>query len=240
MVATPHIQIRKRRPRRGMGIVLTIAALVTVALVMYQVGYYEAVGKEGDLYQTNDDLQQQVKQLTQENIDLKAAATLLQRTQQVEAEASSEVQGRLRDLQAEILELQEEITFYRGIVAPSEATTGLRIQRFEITPLAEPGMARYQLVLTQVLKDETVSRGEVDIEIQGVQEGRPKLLPVSGLPEQKSGPLKFSFKYFQKFEGDLLLPPGFVPHSIDVNVRPSSGKSIKESFKWPNEHAGSA
>lgn len=239
MVATPHIQIHKRRPRRGMGIVLTIAALATVALVMYRVGYYEAVGKEGELYQTNDDLQQQVQQLAQENADLKASATLLQRTQQVEAEASAQVQGRLRDLQAEILELQEEITFYRGILAPSEATTGLQIQHFEIIPLAETGMVRYQLVLTQVLKDDTLSRGEVDIEIQGILEGRPKLLTVSDLPEQKLGPLKFAFKYFQKFEGDLLLPPGFMPHSIEVNVRPTSGRSIKESFKWPNVHAKS-
>ncbi|MEW5755266.1 MAG: DUF6776 family protein [Pseudomonadota bacterium] len=213
---------------------LTIAALVIVALVMYRAGYSEAVGKEGELYQTNEQLQRQVQQLTQENADLRATATLLQRTQQVEAEASAQVQGRMRDLQAEILELQEEVTFYRAIITPSETATGIRIQRFEITPLAESGMARYQLVLTQVLKDDTVTRGEVDIDIQGVHEGRPKMLPVAELLAKKTGPLKFSFKYFQKFEGDLLLPPGFLPHSIEVNVRPASGNSIKESFKWPN------
>jgi len=42
------------------------------------------------------------------------------------------------------------------------------------------------------------------------------------------------FKYFQTIEGDMVLPQGFVPSSVLVDLKPSGSdkNSITKTFNW--------
>ncbi len=195
-------------------------------------------------YQWRDDEESLSHQLEQQQLELgeqkalvyKLKVQVVQLTQgrKIDDAAIDEVRSLLKEQQQASLELREEIAFYRGIVSPSEVRSGILIQRVEITPLAAAQLFNYQVVLTQVLKNERVARGDVEITLSGVFEGRAHRIHLQDLDKQAKKPLKFRFKYFQMFEGDLQLPDGFSPHSIDVVVKPRhSNNSIDESFPWP-------
>ena len=45
---------------------------------------------------------------------------------------------------------------------------------------------------------------------------------------------KFRFKYFQELQGEIVLPEGFVPLRITLNIDPvdKSQKPIEQTFSW--------
>ena len=211
-----------------------IFSVILIAWIMYQLGYRMADTDVESLQAASTKLLTQVDVLKKENASLKADNALAKRTQQVEHEAGEQVKEELRSAQQEMFELQEEIAFYRGIVTPSEVKAGIRIQRFELIPLAEVGLYHYRLVLTQVLKSNVVSRGTVSLTLSGIEGGVPKQWSlVDVAPQKPIKPLKFRFKYFQKFEGDILLPNGFSPYTVEERVKPAKGSDIHQDFDWP-------
>lgn len=206
-------------------------------MIAVTAGYLAGYQWRGDGLSLLNQLEQQQLVLDEQEAQLyKLKVQVVQLTQRrkIDEAALDEVSALLKEQQQASLELREEIAFYRGIVSPSEVRSGILIQRVELTPLAAAQLFRYQVVLTQVLKNERVARGEVEITLSGVFEGRPHNISLQDLDQQAKKSLKFRFKYFQMFEGDLQLPDGFSPHSIDVVVKPRrSNNSINESFPWP-------
>ena len=132
-----------------------------------------------------------------------------------------------------MLELREELAFYRSIVSPSKMEPGLKIQAFQLERGEAEGEFHYKLVLTQVRGNNRIARGSVEIRVSGTQGGEPKELTlaqmVSGTEE-----LKFSFKYFQSVEGTLKLPAGFQPLKIDLKVDTTTREleDIETSYEW--------
>ena len=134
-----------------------------------------------------------------------------------------------------MLALSEELEFYRGIVSPKDGKAGLRIQRFNIEPGSVSGVFNYQLMLTQVQRNERYVRGVIEIEVEGVEDGRNRVLPLSALASEKKE-LKFKFRYFQEFGGELVIPDGFLPEKVTIKVLPSGkGKpaGVDKTMEWP-------
>jgi hypothetical protein len=175
-------------------------------------------------------------QLQQELDALSLAKSLLETGKEIDDQASESVRTELKDLQRELLELKEELAFYRGIVSPKEASQGLYIQTFNITKNDEERSFRYKLVLTQVLKNDRHVRGKIDVMIEGIMEedGRQEQIRLRDVTVSKNRDLEYRFKYFQSFEGDMKLPDGFVPIRVIVTVTPRyrSQKQIEKVFNW--------
>lgn len=177
-------------------------------------------------------LETTIESLKNERIALRDQIALLERSNQMDKQAYVEVDSSLKSLQEEILELREQVSFYRGIVAPKESSAGLRIERLEMSGSAEERLYHYELVLTQVLKNQRTVRGNAFIDVEGLQNGRPKTLKLGSIAVAGKKDLGFKFRYFQKFKGDLVFPDGFVPRSVNVTVRASNKKSIESSYEW--------
>jgi len=236
---TPKVEIRRQTPGGRRRIILLWLLLLVVAVALFQLGQLFATGQQYQLQPQLEGLIEERDSLKQRESELEAQVALLQRGRQIDGIATEEAKLQIRELQQEMLELGEEIAFYRGIVAPNEAKTGLRIQRFELLPLTEDKLFHYRLVLTQVLKNNQVTQGGVEVTLQGVEQGMPKDYQLEDVVAQPFKDLKFRFKYFQKFEGDILLPESFVPHSVEVRVKPAKARNpIVESFDWPDDSAG--
>ena len=92
---------------------------------------------------------------------------------------------------------------------------------------------RYKLVLTQVIKNNRITRGKVEIQIDGVQNGEHRSMKLAEVSVEKLKKLPFKFKYFQSFEGDLILPEGFVPSRVNVKVV-SNRVTLDKTFDWTN------
>lgn len=237
----PQMIIRPRETKRVLfyGATVLIALLLIGWLVFYW-GFLQAGVDLEDITEERNSLVEQVKALTTESQGLNAKIAILERSQQVETEGYAQVKNSLSGLQAEILELREEIAFYRGIVSPGESSSGLRIERFILEHAAEERIFHYKLILTQVLKNDRLMRGYVNITVDGVQDGKPKQYSLKELAPDKTKPLQFTFRYFQKFEGDMLIPEGFTPRGIQVEVVPRTNKVIRSTYEWVDEGTGKA
>lgn len=168
-----------------------------------------------------------------DNAALTDRVALLARSSEIDETARAQVKGSITELQDEILELREELAFYRGIVTPDDSG-GLRIQSLKLARGAEERHWHYRLVLIQSIKQEQRANGVVALMVHGVKGGVAVALPLSEVVAKTAlAPLGYSFKYFQDFEGDLLLPPGFTPGRIEVEVQPrGGGEVVRRSFDW--------
>lgn len=200
---------------------------------LYSWGNYHAGFDRSAALDREDGFKGAIRELERQNLELRDRIALLDRSTQMDQQAYQDVNNNLRALQEEVLELREEVAFYRGIVSPREASSGLRIERMELekTP-NEDSLYHYQLVLTQVLKNQRNVHGSVSFSILGTQNGQPRTLNLRSVSVQKQSSQNFKFRYFQKLDGDVLLPNGFVPRSVEVTVRPSRKKNINQAFSW--------
>jgi len=187
--------------------------------------------------QTGDELQRQtMNALKIENQTLSAQVAILKRSLQVDRKANSEVKNNLKQQQQEILALREEVIFYRGIVSPGERASGLQIDNFTVNPTQEAGLFHYELVLVQALKNDKYVRGVTVVTIEGLRAGKLESLALTSIAAgKKKKQLKFKFRYFQKFEGYILIPLNFSPRAIEVVVKPYKRKNIKRLFDWASD-----
>ena len=129
--------------------------------------------------------------------------------------------------------LNEEVTFYRSLMAPDKVAKGLQIAEFEVTTRAD-GTLVYHLLLTQVASRRTWVAGKVEIEVAGETDSADgtAVLPLTDLAELEQYPVPYRFRYFQDLTGSLRLPGNFEPSEVRVTVTPSRGKKIERAFAW--------
>jgi hypothetical protein len=215
-----------------LGIVVLLLLVIIGGWSLFDYGRGRAGHDFEGLQQQVEELRQQVKALLAHNKQLSEQKAILERRHQVDQQANSEVKKSLGGLQDEILELKKEVAFYRSIVSPSESSKGLRIQTFNLASSGNSYTYRYKLVLTQVMKkNRGFTSGQIDIQIEGIQDGKASVLSLADLTDGEASRLKFKFKYFQDFQADVRLPDGFEPLRVKLQV---SGKNIKinKLYAW--------
>lgn len=180
-------------------------------------------------------LQGQISGLEQQHSALREQSAILERSGQIERQAYKQLEGAVTGLQDEILELKAELAFYRGIVSPEDANAGLSLQGFELSTGALPRQYHFKVVLTQVLNNGTVVRGNMRLEVAGLLQGEQKSYTLEQLSDrQEKEGIAFRFKYFQIIDGDFILPEGFEPSKVNLIVIPKSSKHKKltQPFDW--------
>ena len=167
--------------------------------------------------------------------DLEQEVALLETHREIDREAYKEVENSLLELQAKIQEQRDAIAFYRGIVSPADGRPGLRVQDFRLTRGAEERQFNLRLVLVQAMKHDRTVSGDVTLSIEGSEDGNAKTYSLTELlPAEASTEWPFSFRYFQDFDRQIVLPDGFTPEFVRVEVRSRTRSiaSIEETFAW--------
>jgi hypothetical protein len=219
--------------RRALMIAAGIGALLLL-YVMYEWGRFEGGYSKFAEIQRRRELTAKVDALEQENEKLRAQVASTELARNVDDKAYSDVEKNLADLQAQVLKQREELTFYRGIVSPEDGIGGLRVQRFQVLPGAADRQYQLRLVLVQSMRQEAVVSGSVGVQIEGVRDNRPVQLALSeaGVSTRADGQLPFQFRYFQNIEQDIVLPVGFEPRAVNVEVRSGRLAPVRESYPW--------
>ena len=219
---TAQLIIKTRTPWKfWLQIIVIVAVSLFAVWTAYSLGYRKAGYDNNVLNNEQQNLQEQIYQLGQKNTELRNKYIHLQRSTLVDKQAMTEVDTSLHDLQDEILELKEEIAFYRGIVAPVETASGLNITSLKLHGIGENSGYHFKLVLTQLMKNDSMVKGKAKIYVDGILDGMQK-------------DLNLKFKYFQNIEGDIVLPQGFVPSRVLIDLLPSGNHTtrIKKTFDW--------
>ncbi len=154
---------------------------------------------------------------------------------EVDRQAVEEIRAVVREHKQTITELNEEITFYKGLMAPTERERGLGIRSWEIYPTNDPDRYQFKLVMQQLALNHTVLTGSVSIILVGKQAGIEESYSIDQLSEQvQAKDVRLRFKYFQYIDGELQLPPGFTVDRVDIVARASRPKSVQveKHYGW--------
>lgn len=168
-------------------------------------------------------------------IQLKQEIAILETNRDIDRESYKQVETELTSLQSKIQEQRDAIAFYRGIVSPTDGNSGLRVQDLKLTRGKDEREFSLRLVLVQAMTHDRKVSGDVNLSVEGNQDGVLTTYAFTDLlPSEEEKAWVFSFRYFQDFDRKLLLPDGFTPERITVEVRSRtrSISSIEESFAW--------
>ncbi len=212
-----------------------ILVFVAMGYLVFEFGRIQANYNIVDAAKEREVFEARIGELEAEVLALNEQIALLETHRDIDREAYKEVEASLTALQAKIQEQTDAIAFYRGIVSPADGTAGLRVQDLRLTRGAAERAYKLHLVLVQSLKHDRKVSGNVNLSIEGEQGGAATTLNLSQLvPEDASANWAFSFRYFQDFDKEIVLPDGFTPERITIEVRSKTRaiSSIEQSYPW--------
>jgi TolA-binding protein len=220
---------------RGVFLVLgALAGLGIAVLLIWKLLPSETVVEDPDLRQLLEMQERQISELQEERSQLRQKVAELERRNQIDEEAVSRAREELKSFQTERLKLEEEVAFLRGIMSTGSGKQGLRIHDLRLDRLNSENLFRFRFTVSNVQKNSGVTQGKIWVTLEGNQDGKVSSLPLEAVTAEKVGSLKMRFRYFQKVDGQIQLPPGFKPSAVSVEVRPASSrqKAVKQRFDW--------
>jgi cell division protein FtsB len=146
----------------------------------------------------------------------------------------TELARTIGGLQDKIARLSQDLSFYRGIVANGEAAPGIKIERFDMSPVNDGKQFRVRFALMQTAQPEGTVSGTLQISLQGSTSGRPATLPMQEIATDKRAVTSFSFRFFEDIEQMLAVPAGFVPSDIviEARVNRAGAMPLRQIFPW--------
>ena len=221
--------------KRQMMIISVVVMVVVIAVLAFFLGWRSVELNYSDLLEERDRL---ALDLVEVRDELKGSMQQFQNIRlgsEVDRKAVDDIRASIREQKQTIAELNEEISFYRGLMAPTDREKGLSIRGWELYPGSKPDIYQYKLVLQQLALKHTVLKGSVSVRVAGMQDGMEKTYSLEQLAvDEESSGLKLRFRYFQNIEGQLKMPAGFEPQRVDVFAKATSPKvaKVEKHYGW--------
>lgn len=175
------------------------------------------------------DLRRRNSVLADENMSLRHRVATAEVGQKVDRQAQSDAQLMMGELQAETARQQQELQFYRGLVARQFGAGTLRVQELRVRAEEE---RRYRVLITlvQAATREALAAGTVTFTIEGAQ---GQSLALADMEPAKRRELPFSLRFFQQIEVTVELPLDFQPVSLHVEYRRGrNAEPWRQTFPW--------
>ena len=206
-----------------------IAAAVLVALAsvagLYALGRAHAafdgrsaVRSEAELRRALAERETEIARLRREVAELDTLKAARERERQ-------EVSRTIGELQAEVARQSQQLDLMRGIVGRAGPAAEVAIRQVRIVPGSVPGRHLLRVALAQPGRPDRTVSGSVRVSIEGRRGGRAARLDLREVTPGRSEPLTYRFQYFENLEAELVLPAGFSPERVVVEVRPA-GRNV--------------
>lgn len=235
-------EVRPSDPRRARRVRLLIVLLIlAIPAAFYAGSWWQARGVQvqsdhDQPLETRLDTQQQELDMLHQRLAVVGSG------EKVAQQANEQSRQTIKLLEEQVFKLQQDLAFYKGVLAPASRREGLRIRTFEVQATDTPRLFRYKILLSRVGKDDKPLEGQLLVSVEGRQGGKAASLELAGLTQGLAEPLQakdipFTFKHFQAIpEGgrfaELQLPEGFEPQQIKVLAQVKGEKSLERTFKW--------
>jgi len=229
--------VRSHAPKRR---VLVLASAALLALVVlygaFELGRYDAGFRVVDSVRGAFSASAKIRKLEADNDrqreQLEAAAV----ARRVDREGYKQVERSLGDMQSQIARLNQDLSFYRGLVQP-DSLVHVKVQQMQILPETPAGQFRLKFVLMQTGKPAAVVAGNVTASIDGLLRGKPVSLTYAQVSPAHRATLSYSFRYFQDYDEPVLLPPEFEPTRIGVEIHSGrdAAHGFRQAFVWKTQ-----
>jgi hypothetical protein len=230
-----NLVVRTYAPARRIVTLVALSFLAVLALyAAYELGRFDAGYDRLAVSQERTELEVEIGRLETMNRDLRVKLAELETLRVGQARERSEVARTIGDLQAQVAKQQQDLAFFRGIVTQSAASPGVKIQQLRIAQGDAPGRYRVRITLVQAGRPDAAVSGAVAVKLEGDAAGRAATYDLAALTTAKQGELPFNFRYFENFDQEITLPPGFAPERVTVVVRASRKgvTPLTQSFLW--------
>ena len=229
--------VRAYAPRRR-AVLLGSSALLA-ALILYaafELGRYDAGFRVVDSVRGALSASERIRALEAENVRQRTQLEAAEVARRVDREGYKQVERSLGDMQSQIARLNQDLSFYRGLVQP-DSLVHVKVQQMQIVPDAgagEAGQYHLKFVLMQTGKPASVVAGSAAIVVDGLLHGKPVSLSFAELSPNRRASLAYSFRYFEDFDELIRLPQGFDPTRIGVEIHSGKDSShgFRQAFVW--------
>ncbi len=218
---------------RLMSVLIVVLFMTIVAAYVF--GKYRAEVEWRQAIEALDALENNFTAVVLENEKLKESLEFEKakssRDLQIKRQAYDEVAQTLVSTSREITSLRENIRFYESIIKGDENKQGLQIKTVSLQSDGTVGNYRYRVIIVNSDYGKQKSKGKLLIEVEGLMEGNLKTIKVPTGSAGKDAQLLF--KYFQRVDGLVTIPDGFLPQRLHLTAR-LSGKKTEKKEKWYN------
>jgi hypothetical protein len=220
----------KRRALLWGGAVLLALCLLYAA---FELGRYDAGFRVVDSVRGALSASARIRELQADNENLHLQLESAEVARRVDHEGYAHVERSLGDMQSQIARLNQDLSFYRGLVQP-DSLIHVKVQQMQIVPQTTAGEFQLKFVLMQTGKPDKEVTGSTAITIDGLQQGKPMSLSFAQASPNHRVSLAYSFKYFEEYAEPIVLPKGFEPTRVGVEIHTSkdAAHSFRQAFVW--------
>src|SRR6267142_1960101 len=192
--------VRSHAPRRR-AVLLASAAVLGLAVLYgaFELGRYDAGFRVMDSVRGALSASGRIRQLEAENRRQREQLEAAEVARRVDREGYKQVERSLGDMQSQIARLNQDLSFYRGLVQP-DSIINVKVQQMQIVPETAPGQYRLKFVLMQTGKPDRVVGGNAAITVDGLLQGKPSSLSFAQVTPTRRVSLSYSFRYFQDYD----------------------------------------
>lgn len=238
-------EVRPRDPRRAWRMRLVLLLLALAIPAAFHAGVrWQARSTQADLaeYQA---ARMRVAEQEQEIERLRQRLAVVGSGEKVAQQANEQSRLTIKLLEEQIFKQQQDLAFYKGVLAPASRREGLRIRTFELQATDTQRVFRYKMLLSRVGKDDKPLEGQLQVTVEGRQDDKDVSLELASLDQGGEALLRnrsipFSFKHFQAIPeagrfAELKLPEGFTPRQVRVRAEVKGEKPLERTFNWIDE-----
>jgi cell division protein FtsB len=233
--AEEYIVIRHRPGHRVRRTLILLTFSVAAAVIGYAAGMAQGGFRFTTAEESRERLTEQVEQLRGENRKMSQQIVNLERGRAVDKQALSQARKNIVGLETELAVLQSELVFYKNIMAPSDSSLGLQIDRVSMRSAGGKGAFDFMVVMVQRGDNKNYLSGFAEVSVVGLRDEQRDAVALSELSDDiESRDIKLRFRYFQEVKGRLQLPEGFEPVEVRVMAKRDGSDSaqVERIFDW--------
>ncbi len=226
--------IRPHAPRRRAWFIGgAVCGILVLGYGAFELGRYDAGFRVVDSVRGALAASSRIRELEADDTAQRAQLEAADVARRVDREGYKQLEKNLGDMQNQIARLNQDLSFYRGLVQP-DASVHVKIQRLQIAPDGPPGQFHLRFVLMQTGKPDATVAGSVGLTIDGLLRGRPASVGLAQASQARRASLAYAFRYFQDYDEVIRLPPGFEPTRLAAELRNARepGHVFQQAFAW--------
>jgi hypothetical protein len=223
--------VRSYTPKRRAVLIGFAALAAAIALYMaFEFGRYEAGFRVVDSVRGALSATARIRSLEELNEKQRTQLAAAEVARLSDREGYKQVERSLGDMQSQIARLNQDLSFYRGLVQP-DSIIHVKVQQMQIVPGPVAGQYRLKFVLMQTGKPDNVVTGSAIITVDGLTQGKPLNLTFAQVTPTRRVSLAYSFRYFQDYDEPIQLPLGFDPSRVGIEIHSGKDRDASHSFR---------
>lgn len=218
-ISAPKLSVRPHIPwylRWSMTVPFVLAAL-GLAWWAYGSGLEVAGFYRGQTQNELKQLSERVAKLNEENVLLHDRLAQFEQQIRIEQASNQETLRQLKNLSEEKVQLQEDLAFFQNLTTTRGKEGEVGIHRLRLERDTMPGEYRVRMLLVQTGQRAKEFTGSYQL-VATVQENGRASTRVFPRNESEHSQFRLNFKYYQRLEQNIQLPPEARLENVQVRI----------------------